>query len=150
MLVVWQWFLWWLPTADNQAPVVHMSDSAIHLINHLYHFACPTKTTMLPSLDTCKSLYSVQVLWKPINCSIHWIEIYSLDNAIHLLNNGDQKIMPQMRWQFMMKCVIPFFLSDGLDLQYWRKCYWHCDFRQLKCTSFNICLRWGIWTLHYY
>ena len=57
------------------------------------------------------------------SCAIHWIEIYPLDNAIHLLNNRDQKIMPQMRRQFMMKCVIPFFLSDGLDLQYWRKCY---------------------------
>ena len=31
------------------------------------------------------------------SCAIHWIEIYPLDSAIQRLNNGDQKIMPQMR-----------------------------------------------------
>ena len=35
---------------------------------------------------------------------------------------GPENYTPD-KTKVMMKCVIPFFLSDGLDLQYWRKCY---------------------------
>ena len=45
----------------DQAPLVQMLDSTIQLIS----------------------------IWET-NCTIHWIEIYPVDSAIHLLNNWDQ------------------------------------------------------------
>ena len=52
----------------NQAPVVQKLDSAIHRINH----------------------YSVDK-YRENNYAIHWIEIYMVGSAIHLLNNWRQK-----------------------------------------------------------
>ena len=50
---------------QQQAPVVQKLDSAIHRIN----------------------LYI-----RETDCTIQWTEIYSVDSAIHLLNNWDQII----------------------------------------------------------
>ena len=58
-------------TRNHLAPVVQIKlDSAIHRINH--------------------NPVDIKVFSGETNCTIHWIEIYPLDSAIHLFNNWGQ------------------------------------------------------------
>ena len=52
------------------------------------------------------------------NCVIHWIVIYTVDSAIHLLNNWGLVVKSVQRGSLLCLSYRPIYVNDFVDIFY--------------------------------